>query len=81
MADMKKTTAVPKLAKSRTKAKAKAKPKPAPKPKLRELPEVLRGDTLSANMFVRKATYYLNQGNISEADRKYLEQRLQRSRS
>ena len=56
----------------------KAKPKPAPKPKLRELPEALRGDTLSPNMFVRKATYYLNQGNISAADRKYLEQRLKK---
>ena len=58
--------------------KAKAKAKPAPKPKLRELPEALRGDTLSPNMFVRKATYYLNQGNISAADRKYLEQRLKK---
>ena len=56
----------------------KAKAKPAPKPKLRELPEALRGDTLSPNMFVRKATYYLNQGNISAADRKYLEQRLKK---
>ena len=83
MAESKKSTnmpaSTPKVVRRKVvKAKAKPAPKPAPKPKLRELPEALRGDTLSPNMFVRKATYYLNQGNISAADRKYLEQRLKK---
>tara|TARA_R110000824_G_scaffold23246_9_gene83674 strand:- start:719 stop:934 length:216 start_codon:yes stop_codon:yes gene_type:complete len=71
MADMKKTTAVPKLAKS----KAKAKPKAV------VMPAALRGTTLTRGVYKRKAAIFLCQEGVSAADRKYLEQRLQRSRS